>query len=75
MTIVCSPLKVFQFALPRGERRVASALSSVGGSFQFALPRGERRMQMRSSKKYIPFQFALPRGERLPSSDGRYCLA
>gem|GEM_PF-3112675 len=32
----------FQFTLPRGERRLASAADRLDGLFQFTLPRGER---------------------------------
>ena len=35
-------LKLFQFALPRGERRIDPGFDRIPGKFQFALPRGER---------------------------------
>ena len=58
------PLYLFQFALPRGERRWRNWRKTSASSFQFALPRGERLMASAMSSFLRPFQFALPRGER-----------
>ena len=55
---------VFQFALPRGERREGASCPPPQRGFQFALPRGERPWARYPSATVSKFQFALPRGER-----------
>ena len=42
MIVLPSINSEFQFALPRGERRMLFEALSVMPKFQFALPRGER---------------------------------
>ena len=55
---------MFQFTLPRGERRLTTSQTRLTVAFQFTLPRGERRF--RRPRTYLGgrFQFTLPRGER-----------
>ena len=62
---------VFQFALPRGERRIPVMPSCNLDLFQFALPRGERPRRRMYRVPSPMFQFALPRGERRATSRHR----
>ena len=57
--------RLFQSALPRGERQGRSAAMLALYKFQSALPRGERRSASASLPVAYIFQSALPRGERL----------
>ena len=60
---------VFQFTLPRGERRKCEDATKRRETFQFTLPRGERPSGSCDSSLSYRFQFTLPRGERhLPIS-------
>ena len=64
-------IKKFQFALPRGERRIDSRGALGNKVFQFALPRGERLPPgLPGGCARARFQFALPRGERQNCSVG-----
>ena len=55
---------VFQFTLPRGERRSPAPSSTRMAWFQFTLPRGERQAHDVLPIAVFAFQFTLPRGER-----------
>ena len=61
--------RIFQSALPRGERLTLHSHIVQFLLFQSALPRGERLGELGLFIVMLIFQSALPRGERHPGTD------